>query len=103
MQTRTGFAHIPCHQSQRNKTAAVVGAVDVLRNTHAPENHPRLAVCKGTGSGAQFLGRDAADIFHRFWGELRQMRFFGLPVFGELVDIGLIVQSLFHDHMHDCV
>ena len=77
--------------------------MNVLRNTHAPENHTRLAVRKGAGGGAQFRGRDATDIFHRFWGELRQMRFFGFPVFGEFVDIGLIVQSLFYDHMHDCV
>ena len=39
MQARAGPADLAGHQRQRDQAARVVGAVDVLRDAHAPEDH----------------------------------------------------------------
>ena len=55
VQPGTWPADLASHQCQRNQAARVVGAVNVLRHTHAPQNH------RGRGRGVQAC--DVADVF----------------------------------------
>jgi hypothetical protein len=63
------------HQRQRDQAARVVGAVDVLADAHAPEDHARSAVAKVARHVAQRLGVDAADLGHLLGREALQVAF----------------------------
>ena len=43
MQPGAGLADLPGHRGQRDQAARVVGAVDVLADAHAPQDHRALA------------------------------------------------------------
>jgi hypothetical protein len=72
MQAGAGTADLAGDQRQRDQAAGVVGAVDVLADAHAPEDHRRSAVRVGAGHVAQRVGRDAADRRHRLGRERRR-------------------------------
>ena len=91
MQTRARPPDMAAHQRQRNQTARIIGAVNMLGNAHAPENHPRLRARKKPRNLADLIRRNAADAFHRLGAEILQMRLLGLPILGIGVDILLIV------------
>ena len=69
MQSRAGSTHLSRDHRQRDETACVVRTVDVLGDTHAPEDD----ACRGggvsAGHGAQRAGIDTADRRHRLGGE----------------------------------
>ncbi len=65
MQAGAGFADLAGHRAQRNQAARVVGAVHMLADAHAPQNHRALGLGKCTRHFAQGLRRDAADRRHR--------------------------------------
>mmetsp|Transcript_27859 Transcript_27859/g.52040 ORF Transcript_27859/g.52040 Transcript_27859/m.52040 type:complete len:244 (+) Transcript_27859:494-1225(+) len=103
VQTCAGFANIAGHQCQRDQTARIVGAVNVLAHTHAPENHARFALGKGPRCVAQQFWINTADRLHRLRAEVLQVRFHLVPVLGELRDIGFVIKFFFDDYMHDRV
>ena len=103
VQPRTGPSDLPRHQRKRDQAARIIGAVDVLRNAHAPENHRRIGPRKGPRHIAQHLRVDAADLGHFLGGKGFQVGFLDFPVFGVSLDILLIEQLFLDDHMHDRV
>ena len=103
MQTGTGAPNLTGHQRQRNQTPAVIGAMDMLRHSHTPENHPRLRTCECTRNIAQRLGLNPTDFRHFFRRKIFQVGLFGFPILGVGFDILLIIQPFFHNHVHNRV
>ena len=103
MQPRTRPAHMPGHERQADQAARIVCAMNMLRHTHAPENHPCLAAGKYPRHIAQGFSVNAADIGHFFWAEAFEMGALCVPVFCIGVDIVLIIEPFLNDHMHDGV
>ena len=66
VQPGAGPADLAGDQRQRDQAARIVGAVDVLRNPHAPENYRRFRPREGSRHVAQGFGIDAANFRHRF-------------------------------------
>ena len=60
----------PVGQRQRDQAARVVGAVDVLRDAHAPEDDRRLGARVEPRHLADRLGGDAAERAHRLRREV---------------------------------
>ena len=65
MQARAGLADLAGDRDQRDQAARVVGAVHVLADAHAPEDHRALGRREGARHLAQRRRRDAADRRHR--------------------------------------
>ncbi len=103
MQTGARPSDMAGHERQRDQAAGIVGAVHMLRNAHAPEDHPGARAGKGAGDIAQNLGFDAAERRHLFRAEILQVRFLGFPVLGVGLDILAVVKLFLDDHMHDRV
>ena len=70
MQTRARPADLSCRERERDETPRVVGAVHVLRDAHAPEDHRARRGGIETRDLADRLRVDAADGRHRFGREL---------------------------------
>ena len=66
MESRAGTADLAGQHAQRNEAACVVGAVHVLRDAHAPQDHRGLRCCEQPRHFANRFRRDAADRRHRF-------------------------------------
>src|SRR5581483_4409527 len=103
VQAGAGTADLAGDQRQRDQAARIVGAVGVLRHTHAPEDDRRLGAGEGARHLAQRVGRNAADRRHFLRHEV-------LDAFLELVealDIGLdvllVVELLGDDGIEDAV
>ena len=64
MKPGAGPADLPGDQRQRDQAARVVGAVDVLRDAHAPEDDRALGAGIVARDRAQRVGVDAADRRH---------------------------------------
>ena len=77
--------------------------MDVLRNSHPPEDHRRLGPGVEPGDDANGLRRDAADRRHLLGCERRQMPSQRREAFGVFLDVLLIVEPLGDDHVHHCV
>ena len=103
MQPGAGATHLARHQRQRNQAARIVSPVNVLRHTHPPENHTRFCARKGPRHVAQGFRVDAADFCHLLRREISQVFFLSLPILGVSLDILLVIQTLFDNHMHDRV
>ncbi len=97
MQTRARLADLAGRERQGDQAARVVGAVDVLRNAHAPEDDRRARRRVEPGDLADRLRVDAADRRHRFRRELlhvlRQRLVAGRAVANER----FVDQALFDD------
>ena len=91
------------HQRQADQAAGIVGAVDVLADAHAPEDHAGLGTRKGARHVAQNVRLDAANGRHLLRREVGQMRLHRGPVFGHRVNILRVEQVFFDNHMHDRV
>ena len=65
MQPGARAADLAGHQRQRDQAARVVGAVHVLADAHAPQDHRALRRGVQARHVAQRLGVDAADRRHR--------------------------------------
>jgi hypothetical protein len=57
-------ADVAGQEREADQAAGVVGAVDALRDAHAPEDDRALGAGVGVGHLAQHLGVDAADLGH---------------------------------------
>ena len=62
VQAGAGTADLAGNHRQRDQAARIVGAVDVLRNTHAPEDHRTLRSREQARDFAQRVGVDAGDL-----------------------------------------
>ena len=65
VQSGTRLANLPGDAHQRDQATRVVGAVHMLADAHAPQNHGAFGLGKGPRYLAQGLRRDAADRCHR--------------------------------------
>src|SRR3546814_18356557 len=74
MQPGAGPADLTGGQRQRDQAAGVVGAVDVLRDAHAPEDDRPLGLGVEPRDLADRRRRDAADLFHLLRRIVREMR-----------------------------
>ncbi len=99
MQPGTRPADLPGDQRQRDQAAGIVGAVDVLRDAHAPEDDRRLGAGVGARDIAQGRGLDAADRRHLLWAVVADM----IAQLFEIIGVGLhvlfIVKALFDDRV----
>ena len=100
VQPGAGTADLAGHQRERDQAARVVGAVDVLRDAHPPEDD-------GGGRGGVFArdgadGRrvDAADRRHLLRREGLDMRLQRLEPLGVASDIVWVVEPLGDDRVH---
>ena len=66
MQARAGFADLASDADQRDQATRVVGAVHMLADAHAPQNHRAFGLGERPGYFAQSLGRDTANRRHGF-------------------------------------
>ena len=73
MQAGARPADLAGQHRQRDEAARVVGAVDVLRDAHAPEDHRRARRREHARHGADRFRIDAADRRHRFRAERRHV------------------------------
>jgi hypothetical protein len=66
VQPGAGAPDLTGHQRKRDQAACVVGAVHVLRDAHAPQDHRSLGSREQPGDFADRLRLDATDGCHRF-------------------------------------
>ncbi len=97
MQPAAGLADLAGHAGQRDEAARVVGAVHMLADAHAPQNHGGLAGGEGAGHFADGLGRYAADRRHGLGAVALDVLLQRLEVAGALRDKLLIDQAFFDD------
>ena len=103
MKPGAGPADLAAYQRQRNEAARIVGAVHVLGNAHAPEDHGPLGAAEGAGDLADGLWRDAGDRGHRLGAVGGEMLLQPLEILGIGLEVLHVVEALFDDHMHDAV
>jgi hypothetical protein len=96
-------ADMAAHQRERDQAAGIVGAVDMLGNAHAPEDHPGAAAAKSRATARRVSAGmpQTASIFSGAksarWARHR------LPVLGHRLDVLAVVEPLLDDHVHDRV
>src|SRR4029078_9906167 len=61
MQAGARTANLAADKRERNETARIVGAVRVLRHTHAPEDDGTFGTREATRNLAQRIGGNAAN------------------------------------------
>ena len=81
----------------------VVGADGVLGDAHGIDDGCGLGLAVEPGGAAQVIGGDPADLLHIFRGIFGHGFFEGLEVFRAFGDIGLVVQILLDDEVHQAV
>ena len=97
MQPRAGLADLAGRERQRDQAAGVVGAVHVLRDAHAPEDHRRLRRRVEPRDLADRLRVDAADRRHRFRRELLHVLGERLVAGRAIADERLVDEALLDD------
>ena len=96
MKARTRLADLTGDADQRNQTACVVGAVDMLADAHAPQNHGAFGLRKSPRYFAQGLRRYTANGRHGFGAiafDVVAQRFI---VAGAVSDKGFVGQAFFN-------
>ena len=66
VQTCARTANMAAHERKRDQAARVVGAVDMLADTHAPEDHTGFGSSEIACNGPDRVRVDAAQLFHLF-------------------------------------
>ena len=74
--------------------------MNVLRNTHAPENDGRLRRCIKARYFTNLLSWDTTDFSHSFRLIILQVFFELVKTNNHVIQILLLVQFLFQDHVH---
>ena len=87
MQAGSGPADLAGDQRERDQAARVVGAVRVLRDTHAPENDRRFRRRVDARNIAQHARFDTDDLRHRFGREVLDLRLERLEARDVLADV----------------
>ena len=97
VQARAGFANLAGNADQGNQTARVIGAVHMLANAHAPQNHRAFGLGKCTRHFAQGLRRDATNGRHGFGAVAFHVVAQRFVVAGAVSNKGFVDQAFF-DH-----
>jgi len=97
MQAGAGLADLAGHQRERDQAARVVGAVHMLRDAHAPEDHRALAGGVGARHFAQRFGRDAAQRRHFLRREILRVFLQRFVVVGAVADEIFVDQAFVDD------
>ncbi len=100
MQAGTGPTDLTGHHRQRNQAPRVVRAVDMLRDTHAPENDRSLRSRVQARDLLQRFGRNAANRRHLLWAESFDILLQRLIPDGPVGDEGSIDQAFVDDGVH---
>ena len=97
MQAGAGTADLTGDQRQRDQAACIVGAVDMLADTHSPKDDGGFRASVHPRHFPQGLGRDAANRGHSLRRELGDLRLqFVIPL-GVTGDVLLVGQPLGDD------
>ena len=100
VQPRSRSADLSRHQGQRDETAGIVGAVNVLTDPHAPENHGARAGCIQPRDFANGIRGNAANRRHQVRTvALHVLRQFRVPQRAVRDEFG-VHQILLDDDMH---
>ncbi len=99
MQPRSGLADLAGHQGERDEAARVVGAVHVLRDAHAPQDHRTFRRGIGTRHLADRFRRDAAVGRHRLRAEALRVLLEGFESGGALADELRVHEVLLEDRV----
>ena len=94
-----GPADLPGNQRERDQAARVVGAVDVLRDAHPPEDDRRFGARIGPRHLAQGRGVDAADFGHLFRGVVAHVLLQRREILGVGLDVLAVVEALLDDRV----
>ena len=100
MQAGAGPADLAGEHRQRDEAARVVGAVHVLRNAHAPEDHRCGRRREHARHRADRFRVDAADRRHQFRAERRDVVADRLETAGAVGDEALGDQAFLDDRVH---
>ena len=103
VQARARFADLAGNADQRNQAARVVGAVDVLADAHAPQNHGAFGLGKCPRHFAQGLRRYTANGRHGFGAIAFNVVAQCFIVAGAVGDKGLVSQAFFNDGVNQRV
>jgi len=99
MQPGARPADLAGNQGQRDQAAGIVGAVDMLRDAHAPENDRRLGAGVGARHLAQDRGIDAADLRHLFRRIVADVLTQLFEIVGMCLNILPVVEPFFDDRV----
>ena len=100
MQSRSWPADLPGHQRQRDQAPGIIGAVDVLRDPHAPEDHRALRRREETGDLADRLRGNAAHRRHRLGAVTLDVRLELIEAARAIVDEARRDEPFFDDRVH---
>ena len=103
MQTGPGSANLAGQQGQGNQATCIVGAVDVLGDAHAPDDHRSFGAGIDARNFLQGFSRDAAHGRYLLRGEFRDLLLQRFIALGALCDEVIILQSFLDDGMHQCI
>ena len=103
MQAGARPADLAGDQRERDQATGVVGAVDVLGNSHAPEDDRAFRPGEFAGDRAQFPGADAADRRHLLRRKGPDMLGEGREALDCRLDILLVVELLLDDRVEQRV
>ena len=87
------------HHRQSDEAARIVGAMHVLRHTHAPEDDGCFGCGVGTSNRANGLGIDAADWRHFFGRKVLDVLAQALETFYSCLDVLRVKQLFFADYI----
>ena len=96
-------ADLAGHQRQRDQAARVVGAVDVLRDAHAPEDDRRLGARVDARDVAQGRGVDAADRAPSSRAKIPDVLAQVLEIVGMRLDVLPVVEAFLDDRVQQRV
>ena len=99
VQAGSGPAGVAACERQGNQASGVVGAVHVLGDAHAPENHRFISLGVGSGHFTNGVGLNAADRAHHLRGHAFNARCQCLEAFGVGVNVGLVKESFADNHI----
>ena len=100
VESRPRLANLAGHQRERNQATGVVGAVHMLRDAHAPENHRALGGGIEPRHMADGLGIDSTDGCHSIWAVLANILLKFLVANRSACDEVLVDEALGHNHIH---
>ena len=96
-------AHLPGHHRQRDQAARIVGAMNVLRNAHAPKDDRPLGAGICAGDVTQGRGADAADVSHLLRRIVADVLAQLFVILGVRLDVLAVGQPLLDDRVEQRV
>ncbi len=99
VQPGAGPADLAGDQCQRDQAARIVGAVDMLRDAHAPEDDRRFGAGVGPRHLAQGRRVDAADLVHLLRRVVADVFAQRLEVLGMSLDVLPVIEAFLDDRV----